>query len=423
VNLRNGTALVVLTCLIWSHPAATAVPAQSLPPNSPPVLPQSLSGSPSGPRGGGLSVPPGAGTVPPDAAPGDTAVAVLSGPPSWPRPVSLTIWPDTVAFGGLLTVSVGFPPNTQTESATELIAADLTSQVPWLIWADSFGPEPARGLRGLWQRLTGKGRARAAEPVVIPESQAAAEGLRVQRQARIFRSGPFRLQWQAGGVAAGPASAVLQVASGLAPGDEPVGVRGPRSLGWYWPLLLLLALSVVLLIAGLVWLRRRSRQRGPGLEHASLPPPAYLGVARQLWSLHCEALPAKGEGRRFLDRFAGITRGYLRERFRIHADEMTAGEILTALRSKGYPPAIGRRFADLIRQADDCRYSPRRVSPLTCDDLLARKLELMDEVRVVARYTPVPADLAVAGQKSWGNLRAWLVNGTRMAGAAVGEDT
>lgn len=423
MNLRNGTTLMMLTCLFWFHPAVAPVSAQNPPPHLPPVPPPNPSGSPSSQPGAGLIVPPGTGSLPPGAASTDTAVAVLSGPPTWPQPLSLTVWPDTVAFGGLLTVRVDFPPDTRIESAIAPDAADLVSQVPWLIWTDSFGSEPAGGLRGLWQRLTGKRRARAAETAVIPESWTPAEGLRVQRQARIFRSGPLRLQWQAGGVAAGPTSAVLQVASGLAPGDGPMGVRKPRSLGWYWPLLLVLALSAALLIAGLVWLRRRGRRRRPGLEHAPLPPPAYLDVARQLWSLHCEELPARGEGRRYLDRLAGITRGYLRDRFRVRADEMTAGEILTALRGKGYPPAICRRFADLIQQADDCRYSPARVSPLTCDDLLVRMLELMNEVRVVARYTQVPADLAVAGQKSWGHLRAWLLSGARMAGAAVGEET
>jgi hypothetical protein len=180
-------------------------------------------------------------------------------------------------------------------------------------------------------------------------------------------------------------------------------------------------LGLIALTGAVLWLRRRVRRRRRGPAHLPVPPPAYLAVAQQLWALHGEELPVKGEGRQFLDRLAALVRGYLHNRFQIAAEEMTAGEVLTALRRKGHRPEISRGFTSLIEEVDSLRYAPERVPPLSCDELLARTVTLVGEVRVVARYTPVPAELAVAGDKSWGRLHEWLRGSAHLTGAQVGE--
>jgi len=162
----------------------------------------------------------------------------------------------------------------------------------------------------------------------------------------------------------------------------------------------------------LVWLlwkfRQRRRHLVTGPVPRPVPPPAYLDTAKALWQLHMEELPAKGEGRAFLDRLATQLRHYLVGRFGIGAAEMTPQEINTALVARGYSPRIGRAFGGLLAACDRPRYAPQQVAPALCHDLFVQAIELVGQVRVEARFTPVPAKLALVGQKSWSHLVRWL---------------
>jgi len=351
---------------------------------------------------------PGQGAAPGSAAmsalpasvPPDTVVAVLSGPAHWQVPIAIAVWPDTVKFGEPVTVVVDFPAG-----SAPVTADSLTCDVPWLIWADAFDKSPPDKLLSRLKRWFGR-----AGVLRIPAGLPPAAGPRIVRAARIFRMGPYRLQWGDREDPVAARTAVSQVASRLTNNNEPVGVRWPRSLGWRWPRLVGLLAALMSLVAGAVWLMRRRHRRHGAPAHTPIPPPAYLLTAQMIWALYRQELPARGQGRLFLDQLTAAMRGYLRNRFRIRAEEMTAKELLAALRARGYKSAECGEFAQLLQEADDLRYAPERVVPAVCDGFLARAIRLMAAVQVVARFAPVPADLAVAGQKCWSNLWRWLEN-------------
>jgi hypothetical protein len=116
-------------------------------------------------------------------------------------------------------------------------------------------------------------------------------------------------------------------------------------------------------------------------------------------------LPAKGEGRLFLDRLANILRRYLVGRYCIGASEMTSQEVAESMRRRGYGEQEARAFSELLRMCDERRYGPSSIDGAFCRTLLRSALQLLARVRIVARFTTVPARLAVEGQKCWSRLR------------------
>ncbi len=331
-----------------------------------------------------------AGPPPAAAAVVDTALALIEGPPGWPTPTAVAIQPDSVRFGGQAYLVIDFPP------AAEVSPDSLVCRADWLVFADEFAAAEPSGIKGFLARL--RGRPPAGEPPPLPAS----EGTRISRRVRLFRPGPIQVGWGEGGE---PVSSVYLVRSGLESGFNPAGIRAPRSLGWNWWLLAgcgVVALLLVLL-AWYLWRRRSRPSAGPA--HRSLAPPAYLDAAVALWDLHAAELLARGEGRRFLDRLASILRHYLTGRFGIRAGEMTGPEVAAALLQRGHRRPEGAEFARLLARSDDQRYAPGAPVQAACLELFGSGVQLVDQVRIEARYAPVPPDLAIRGQKSWARLQ------------------
>jgi hypothetical protein len=361
-----------------------------------------------GPRHPGGSPMPGTLPVP---APPDTAVALLRGPSDWPRPSTVIVWPDTARFGAPVLLVLDFP-----SGGGHLAADSLTTTATWLAWADA--PATRRGgLRGWLARLLA-GRTDASAARLLAEADLPpAAGRRLTRVARVFHPGPFRMIWEE----AGPASPVVSLVGRLAADAGPLPVRAPRSLGWNWPYLAALALLLLGLVYGVARLRRRG-QAGGGPRHRPIPPPAYLRTAQELWELHSAGLPARGEGRRFLDGLAIALRHHLAAHYRVHAGEMTSEEVAVALRARGFGGPAAAIAADLLRACDEQRYRPDEPETAWCQARFARALELVERTRIPALFTPVPPDLAVEGEKCWARLRAWLAEGRAVsAGAPLGE--
>ena len=108
-------------------------------------------------------------------------------------------------------------------------------------------------------------------------------------------------------------------------------------------------------------------------------------------------------------------------RFGISAEEMTSTEIRTALERRGYTRGGEEKFAGFLQLCDDRRYAPGSVPAHLCQDLLVRTIKLVDIFKIQAQYTPVPAELAVSGQKSWAKLADIAEAAHSYAGAASGE--
>jgi hypothetical protein len=198
-------------------------------------------------------------------------------------------------------------------------------------------------------------------------------------------------------------------------------VRAPRSLGWNRTLLAALVLLALALVYGVFRWRRRGRAAAGPLPR-SIPPPAYLRTAQELWELHAAGLPARGEGRRFLDGLAVVLRHHLAAHYRVRAGEMTSAEVAAALRARGFGGPAAAIAADLLRICDEERYRPDEPEAAWCQARFAGALELVERTRIPALFTPVPPELAVEGEKCWARLRQWLAEGQAVpASAAPGE--
>jgi hypothetical protein len=215
---------------------------------------------------------------------------------------------------------------------------------------------------------------------------------------RLYATGPAQIVWRDG-----PGTGVFPVRGRLATTEKPAAVRDPRDLGWYAGRIILVLLALVGIAAGWWWLRRRLR-RGAAIADRPLPAPDWMAAAIDLWRLEQEDLPARGEGRAFLDRLAAILRAYLAARFYLPACESTASELAAIIEDCGWPVAPLRDFVALIAAADGDRFAPGRIEPTRCRTDLTRAVALISAVRSEPRYTPVPAALRVEAEAAWNGL-------------------
>ncbi len=294
----------------------------------------------------------------PASAPPDTLTLTLAGPPGVPEPVLRSAGPDSVLFGGELTVICDHAAAGSTPVDSVTVDAD---------WAEIVAAERGDGDFTLRLRLT--------------------------------RAGPFRLAWSGGP----PTHQVLHVVGRLGPADQPDPLRDPRGLGWRLGRLL----AALLIAAALLWLWRRLRRRGPPEtgEDDPLLPPAWLRAAVDLAALLDEGLASRGEGRAFLHRLDLVCRRFLADRYHVGAVEMTPDEIRAALRDRHHPPELGERFASLLDDCDRLRFAPGEPAASVCHDLLAAVVAAVAEVRIEARWTPVPPALEREAALAWNRLR------------------
>lgn len=303
---------------------------------------------------------PGAAVAPPD-----TAVARFTWAGDGPTPSALGVFPAEALFGQRVVVMLDHPPGVDPPPLDS-----LRVDVPWL------EPAPA---------------AAAAELPLPPP-----EGARQVAHFRIYREGPWRAAWQGGA-----ASPVQRVAGRVDDPESVEPVRDPREIGGLprW-LVWLLAGALLVLLAWLArWRWRRRRRHAPA--HRGLPPPAWLEAARRLEELERRSLLARDH----LDALAGIVRRYLRGRFLLPAEEMTADEVLHAARAAGWPAPTLAPFARLLATCDEARYAPEHVGSALLQRCVRETVDLIDAVRVMPRWTPVPPGELAGAQVAWRRLR------------------
>ena len=341
---------------------------------------------------GGGRIPSVPGVVSPDssgAAAVDTALAVLGFPTEAPIPLAIHTVQDTVLFGDVFYLVLDFP-GTETQGFSN----ELTAGQEWLV------PETVRD-PGFWGRLFGRDGGPRPDLSDLP----VAEGRRVSLAFRVYRTQPFQVQ-------AGPfISGVIQVQGRIAGTGETAAIRAPRPVGWSPAViaLLILALVVILWLARLLW---DLGHRGEELENRIIPAPAWLAAGIELRDLYRKGSLDRGDSRLFLDGLAGISRKFVAGRYRIAAQEMTGREIVKACTRLGHTRSNPGSFASLIDGLDHNRYNPESSVPAWCREQASQFFQLMGQVRVLPRYTDVPADLLLEGEKAWAELRRELAEAT-----------
>ncbi len=328
---------------------------------------------------------PGAASMPPASVVPDTVSAELGGPRHWPAPVAVSLWPAEPRFGEVAALLLDFPGEVRGFRADSLAtAAD---------WLEVVSPAADRP----WWRRWGGGDDPAAR--IAAEATAPAAGTwRAAVPVRVYTTGPAQIVWRDG-----PGTGVFPVRGRLGATDESAAVRDPRGLGWYAGRVAFVVLALVATAVLALWLRRRLR-RGATAVDRPLPVPGWLSAAIALWRLDQEDLPARGEGRAFLDRLAAILRAYVAARYHLPACESTATELLAAIEGSGWPETPLRDFVALIAAADADRFAPGRIEPARCRADLGRAVALIAAVRIEPRYTPVPAALKVEAEAAWQGL-------------------
>jgi len=303
------------------------------------------------------------------AAP-DTAVVRLRWTGTGTAPRVVAVIPDTVAFGGVVAIVLEDDGGTEGQAP-----AALQVEAPWL--------EPA-------------------PDAIVPElaNLPAPRGARTVAPYRVYRVGPWRPAGDDGRL--GP---VVQTIGRLTDSTALAPVRDPRAVAGVprWLVILGGALALVALAGWL--LRRRRRRRAGWAADLPLVPPAWIAAALALRDLD-QAASGPVEGRRYLDQLAGIVRRYLLGRLLLPAEEMTAAELAEADRRGGWPPAQLRGFTRVVAACDEARYAPPAVSALQCRDRLAEVLDLIEAVRIMPVWSPVPAPLLADAEAAWRDLRA-----------------
>jgi hypothetical protein len=294
----------------------------------------------------------------------DTALAVLSLPADVVAPMAWSAGPDTVVFGGTLTI---VPAG---EVADAAVSLSLTSEEDWLLPVGEKEPGFLKGLLG-----------REGEKPTEPSF-------------RVFRTDPFRVavgEW---------VSPVIHVRGRASGTGEFAGVRTPSFPGWPWVRVLLLALALGLVVFLGIWLW--DRRRGPVIwPDRSVASAGWLDTAPGFRDLLTEGALARGDARCFLDGLAGLARRYVGGRYGIAASEMTGPEMVTACRRLGYPLGPVRLLAGIVDEADRRRYDPEPPTPARCREQAVAFYSSVQSTRILPRQTSISPDRVLAAEKAW----------------------
>ncbi|MFO7653805.1 MAG: hypothetical protein R6X25_08255 [Candidatus Krumholzibacteriia bacterium] len=314
------------------------------------------------------------------AASPDTASLVVAGPAHWAFPRAARVDPDTMLFGSEARLVLTFA-----ERPADFAADSLSVAAGWVV-------------AGTW------------EPVPTPAGTAGVRDWSVAAPVRVYRVGPLQVAWQSSTApvrppaAGGEGAAVLVVLGRAGAEQRPAAVRDPRPLGWNPLPLAALALLAALMVAGAVFAWRGRRRRAVRPWDRPLAAPPDLETASALRRLVEEDLPGRGEGRRHLDRLAGLLRAHLAGRYRLPAGELTADEIEPAARRLGHHPASLRPWERLLAEVERRRYDPAPIAASTCARLDGDVWRLLEATRLRVAFTPVALELRVRGERD----RAWL---------------
>lgn len=128
------------------------------------------------------------------------------------------------------------------------------------------------------------------------------------------------------------------------------------------PLAILLGLGVAALVAGGAFLlikRRRLRKE----QNTAPPLPAHEIAYRQIQDIFDEKLIERGEIKQFFSRLSDVLRGYIENRFGLHAPKRTTEEFLTEIsRDAPFHAEHKRLLVEFLRHCDLVKFAEHQPS-------------------------------------------------------------
>ena len=163
----------------------------------------------------------------------------------------------------------------------------------------------------------------------------------------------------------------------------PLMVRSYRLVAWVTGVLA----AVGLLVAGILYLRRRRRSRPENLP-ALLPHERFQ---RQLDALAAEELPRSGRGREYFFRLSEMIREYVGALHGLNALDLTTEEILAALARSELRGFDRGGLAAFCRQSDFVKFARHEATESECAEALTYARDLLEKTR------PLPDTQGVNG--------------------------
>ncbi len=147
------------------------------------------------------------------------------------------------------------------------------------------------------------------------------------------------------------------------------------------------AIAVAALVAFVLYrvLRRRERvAAGPP------PRPAHEIAHEELARLRARGLPEQGAFKEYYSTLTGIVRGYLEQRFRVRAPEMTTEEFLMATARGGGALQSGHRalLGEFLGESDLVKFARHHPTLADADRAFGAATRFVDETAVVTAEPP-----------------------------------
>ncbi|MFP4522554.1 MAG: BatD family protein [Fibrobacterota bacterium] len=142
----------------------------------------------------------------------------------------------------------------------------------------------------------------------------------------------------------------------------------------------ILAAAIVVLIFSLAafYLLRRNSHRGSldEIKKPALPP--HIMAYQELDKVEAEALPSKGQYRKFCFSLSFVLRRYLGLRYGFYALESTTEELLERIVKISMPEDIKKRIGELCLAEDTVKFAGRIPTVSECDRMLLETRKIVD---------------------------------------------
>lgn len=144
----------------------------------------------------------------------------------------------------------------------------------------------------------------------------------------------------------------------------------------------LLALVIILLVAGVWYYIRKRRKKLPVFVLPSRPAvPAHIQALEELEKLRVAKIWQAGKVKEYHTQLTDILRVYLERRFNVQAMEMTTDEILDALKTASSTAEAIAKMAEILQLADLVKFAKEQPLPLQHDNSLKLGIDFVNLTR------------------------------------------